>query len=116
MKDLLNKPSPPNDLNTVMWTLRAPEWSTVEGRRYGDDGVDGGQRGQEQDDQQHGHVEVVGARSFEDSLLRYITAHDGPTLQIHGHMQSEDIQSRKAGRIKRSHPATHTNSDVYAVI
>lgn len=71
-----------------------PEGATVKRRRNGDDGVDGRQGGQEEDDQQHGHVKVVGARGLEDSFLWHITAHHSPALQVHGHVEPEDIQSR----------------------
>lgn len=71
-----------------------PEGSTVKGRGDGDDGVDGRQSGKEEDDQQHGHVEVVGARGLEDPFLGHIAAHDGPALQVHGHVEPEDIQGR----------------------
>lgn len=81
-----------------------PERSTVKGRRNGDDGVDGRQSGQEEDDQQHGHVEVVGARGLEDPFLRDITAHDGPALQVHGHVEAEDVQGGQAGGVESTHP------------
>lgn len=81
-----------------------PEGSTVKGGRDGDDGVDGRESGQEENNQQHGHVEVVRARGFEDPFLRHITAHHGPALQIHGHMEPEDVQSWQAGGIERTHP------------
>lgn len=58
----------------------SPEGSTVKGGGDGDDGVDGRQSGQEEDDKQHGHVEVVRARSLKDSFLRHIAAHHSPTL------------------------------------
>lgn len=81
-----------------------PKGSAVEGRRDGDDGVDGGQRGQEEDDQQHGHVEVVGARRLEDALLRRIAAHDRPALQVHGHVEAQHVERRQARRVERTHP------------
>lgn len=81
-----------------------PEGSTVKGRRNGDDGVYGRQSGQEEDDQQHSHVKVVGARGLENSFLRHVTAHYSPALQVHGHVEPQDIQGRKAGGIERTHP------------
>ncbi len=89
---------------TTLGQALLPEGSTVKGRRDGDDGVDGRQSGQEEDDQQHGHVEVVGARGFENSFLRHIATHNSPTLQIHGHVEAEDIQGRQAGGIESPHP------------
>lgn len=82
-----------------------PEGSTVKWGGDGDDGVDGRQSGQEEDDQQHGHVEVVGARGLENPFLRHITAHYGPALQVHRHVEPEDVQGRQAGGIESTHPA-----------
>ncbi len=91
-------------MNARSVVVSLPERSTVKGRGDGDDGVDGRQSGQEEDDQQHGHVEVVGARSLEDSFLRHITAHHGPALQVHGHVEPKDVQGRQAGGIESTHP------------
>lgn len=81
-----------------------PEGSAVKGRGDSDDSVDGRKSGKEKDDQQHGHVEVIGARGLEDSFLRHITAHHSPALQVHGHMEPEDVQGRQAGSIESTHP------------
>lgn len=69
-----------------------PEGPTVKGRRDGDNGVDGRQGGQEEDDEQHGHVEVVGARGLEDSFLWDVAAHHSPALEVHGHVEAQEIQ------------------------
>ena len=75
----------------------SPEWTTVEGGGDGHDGVDGRQGGEEEDDQQHGHVEVVGAGGLEDALLRDVAAHDSPALQVHGDVEAQHVQSRQTG-------------------
>lgn len=90
--------------NRFMRKLWGPEGAAVKGRGDGDNGVDGRKRGQEEDDQQHGHVEVVGAGGLEDSFLRHIAAHDSPTLQVHGHVEPQHIQGRQAGGVEGPHP------------
>lgn len=99
-------------MNSVLWDQALlPEGSTVKGGRDGDDSVDGRQSGQEKDDQQHSHVEVVRTRGFEDPFLRHITAHHSPALQIHGHVESEDVQSWQTGGIESTHPGGENKGD-----
>lgn len=82
-----------------------PKGSAVKGGRDSDNSVDGRQRGQKEDDQQHGHVEVVGAGGLEDSFLRNVAAHYCPALQVHGHVEAQHIQGRQTGGVEGSHPA-----------
>lgn len=81
-----------------------PERTAVKRWRDGDNGVDNRQRGEEENEQQHGHVEVVRSRGFEDSLVGNIAAHHSPTLQVHGSMQTDDIDGWEARCVKRAHP------------
>lgn len=83
---------------------KRPEWATV--KRWWDrnNSVHNRQRGEEENKQQHGHVEVIGSGGFEDPLLRNITAHHSPALQVHGGVETKYVDSWKARSIKRTHP------------
>lgn len=81
-----------------------PEGSAIKWRWNGNDGVDGWQSGEEEDDQKHGHIEIIRAWGFEDPLLWDVAAHHSPALQIHGDMEPQDIHGRQAGGIEGTHP------------
>lgn len=83
---------------------KRPERATVKRWWNGDNGVHSRQCRKEENEKQHGHVEVVWSGGFEDSLLGNIAAHHCPALQVHWSMESEHIDCWETWSIKRSHP------------
>ena len=81
-----------------------PEGPTIKGWWEGDDHVEDGHGGQEEDEQQHAKVEVVGSGSFKDSGLRNIAAHHSPALEVHGCVEPEDVDAWKARGKEGAHP------------
>lgn len=81
-----------------------PEGATVKRWREGDNHVQDGHGGQEEDEQEHAQVEIIGSGSFEDSGLRDVATHHGPALEVHGCVESKDIDAWEAGSKERAHP------------
>lgn len=81
-----------------------PEGPTIERWREGDDHVEDRHGRQEEDEQQHAEVEVVGSGSFKDSGLGNIAAHHSPALEIHGCVEPEDVDTWKARGKEGAHP------------
>lgn len=81
-----------------------PERPTIKRRWEGDNHVQNGHGGQEEDEEQHPKVEVVGSGSFEDPGLGNIAAHHSPTLEIHGCVESEDVDAWEARSKEGAHP------------
>lgn len=81
-----------------------PEGPTIKGRREGHDHVQDRHGGQEEDKQEHPQVEIIRSGSFEDPGLRNVAAHHGPALEVHGRVESEDIDAREAGGKEGAHP------------
>lgn len=87
-----------------------PEWAAVKGWWDRDNSVHSRQSREEENKEQHGHVEVIGSRGFEDPLVRDIAAHHSPALQIHRGVETEHIDSWQAWSIKRTHPRNKEES------
>lgn len=81
-----------------------PERATVKRWREGHDHVKDGHGGQEEDEQEHAQVEIIRSGSLEDSGLRNIATHHGPALEVHGCVESKDIDAWEAGSKERAHP------------
>lgn len=89
-----------------------PEGATVKRWREGDDHVQDGHGGQEEDEQKHAQVEIIRSGSFEDSGLRDIATHHGPALEVHGCVESKDIDAWEAGSKERAHPRKENRTRV----
>lgn len=85
-----------------------PEGATVERWREGYNHVQDGHGGQEEDEQQHAQVEVVRSGSFEDPGLGDVATHHGPALEVHGCVESENIDAWEAGGEEGAHPGRKT--------
>lgn len=83
---------------------KRPEGPTIKRWREGDDHVQDWHGGQEEDEQQHAEVEVVGSGSFEHPGLGNIAAHHSPALEIHGCVETEDVDAREARSEEGAHP------------
>lgn len=81
-----------------------PEGATVKRWRQRHDHVQDGHGGQEEDEQQHAQVEVIRSGSFEDPGLRDVATHHGPALEVHGCVESKDIDAWEAGGEEGAHP------------
>lgn len=81
-----------------------PEGPAVERRRQRHDGVDHGQQAEEEDEEEQPHVEVVGLGGLEDSLVRDVGCHDGPTLVVHGAEEAQHVDAHQPGSVERTHP------------
>lgn len=96
-------------LQKVEIKCKEPERTTVERWWDGDNGVHSRQCGEEEDEKQHGHVEVIGSGSLEDPFLGDIAAHHCPALQVHRCVEAEHIDCWETRSIKRSHPRREAN-------
>lgn len=81
-----------------------PEGATIKRRWEGYDHVQDGHGGQEEDEQQHAEVEIIRSGSFEDPGLRNIATHHGPALEVHGCVESQDVDAWEAGSEEGAHP------------
>lgn len=82
----------------------APEWSAVEGRWEGHDGVGHRQEAEEEHQQQEPHVEVVGSGGFEHAFVGHVAAHHCPALEVHGGQQAQHIDAYQSWSIEGAHP------------
>lgn len=89
-----------------------PEGATVKRWREGDDHVQDGHGGQEEDEQEHAQVEIILSGSFEDSGLGDVATHHGPALEVHGCVESKDIDAWEAGSKERAHPKKENRAQV----
>lgn len=96
-------------VGVCMW----PEGSTIEWRRHGHHGVDHRHEAEEEHDKQDAHVEVVRAWRFEHSLMRDITAHYSPALEIHGGHQAQNVYTHQSWGIKCTHPKENAQTHIY---
>lgn len=102
--------------NTIAYTIpfppppqvelqrQEPEGATIKRWREGYDHVQHGHGGQEEDEQEHSQVEVIGSGSLEDPGLRNIATHHSPALEVHGCVEPKDIDSWQAGGEEGAHP------------
>lgn len=85
-----------------------PEGTAVKRRWQGHYHVEDRHGGQEEDEQQHAQVEIIGSGGFEDPGLRNVAAHHGPALEVHGCVESKNIDAREARCKEGAHPGKKT--------
>lgn len=91
-------------LRSLILTSYWPEWTTVEGRGQGHYRVNDRKQAKEEHEEQQAHVEVVWPRCLENSLVRNVTGHHCPALEVHRCQETQHVQTHQTWSVKCSHP------------